>query len=350
MAKQALIIGAGLAGICLAHQLLEKGISVKILDQGNNHSSAIAAGIVNPMVFRRMNKSWRLDEFLWEAQAFYRAVEEKLAVQLYHPITIRRFFSSEQECLLWKKKSLDPAYFLFLEQLSEADRQNQSATNTFGSGRVKNAFWIDAAKWVEQHGIYFKEKGLLLQAKFDPQQWQAQHRKYNGETYDYVVFCTGYLQKEEATFAYLPIQQTKGQILLVESNILSEAESLNRKCFVLPYGKKRFRVGATYEWNDPSLHTSVQGKEELMDNLASLGTYYPTIIGQVAGVRPTVLDRRPLLGEHPKWNGVFVFNGLGAKGYLMAPTLARELVALIVENKPLHPEINISRFAYSNVQ
>jgi glycine/D-amino acid oxidase-like deaminating enzyme len=63
MAKKALIIGAGLAGTCMAHRLLSRGIEVKIVDQGSNNSSAVAAGMVNPMVFRRMNKSWRLDEF-----------------------------------------------------------------------------------------------------------------------------------------------------------------------------------------------------------------------------------------------------------------------------------------------
>jgi glycine/D-amino acid oxidase-like deaminating enzyme len=51
------------------------------------------------------------------------------------------------------------------------------------------------------------------------------------------------------------------------------------------------------------------------------------------------------MGKHPIYDGVFVFNGLGTKGYMMAPTLARELVAHILENKPLNPETNISRFA-----
>jgi glycine/D-amino acid oxidase-like deaminating enzyme len=51
------------------------------------------------------------------------------------------------------------------------------------------------------------------------------------------------------------------------------------------------------------------------------------------------------MGQHPHFEGVFVFNGLGTKGYMMAPTLARELAELISAKKPLHPETNISRFA-----
>ena len=345
MAKKALIFGAGLAGTCLAHRLLSNGIEVKILDQGSNYSSAVAAGMVNPMVFRRMNKSWRLDEFLPEAQAFYLEMERELRTQFYHPIVIRRFFSSDEERESWQSWSEEEAYEPYLAKLTASDLAHTAALNTFGSGRVKNAFWVDAAKWVAQHMAYFNERGVLEQKEFSAQLWEPQFRKYDGETYDFVVFCMGYRQKEEQTFSYLPLQQTKGQTLLIESDQLSETESLNRKCFVLPYGNGRFRVGATYEFNNPTLHVTEAGKEMLLQNLASLGAYEPVVVEQSAGIRPTVLDRRPLMGQHPIHQGVYVFNGLGTKGYMMAPTLARELVAHMLENKPLHSETNISRFA-----
>lgn len=345
MAKKALIFGAGLAGTCLAHQLISNGIDVKIVDNGSNHSSAIAAGIVNPMVFRRMNKSWRLDDFLPEAQAFYLKTEQLLGTKFYHPIVIRRFFSSQEERESWQSRSEDKPYESYLEQLTISDLQHIGALNTFGSGRVKNAFWVDAAKWIDQHFAYFRQLGLLLQTDFNAQLWDPKFLKYDGQTYDFVVFCMGYRQKDEATFSYLPLQQTKGQILLIESKLINETESLNRKCFVLPSGEGRFRVGATYEFNNPTLHVTEEARTVLLDNLASLGAYQPTVIGQSAGVRPTVLDRRPLMGKHPKYEGVYIFNGLGTKGYMMAPTLARELAAHMLENIPLHPETNISRFA-----
>jgi glycine/D-amino acid oxidase-like deaminating enzyme len=344
MAKKALIFGAGLAGTCLAHRLISSGIEVKIVDQGSNYSSAVAAGMVNPMVFRRMNKSWRLDEFLPEAQAFYQEIEQQLQTKFYHPIVIRRFFSSKEECDNWQKKAAQPDYANYLEKLTPADLENTEASNLFGSGRVKGAFWVDAAQWVASHLAYFKKLDLLIQSEFAAHLWDPQALVYAGETYDFVVFCMGFRQKEEETFSYLPLQQTKGQTLLVESKILNQSESLNRKCFVLPYGERQFRVGATYEWNNSTLHCTPEARELLLQNLASLGSFEPVVIAQAAGVRPTVLDRRPLMGKHPKHDGVFVFNGLGTKGYMMAPTLARELVAHMLENKPLHSETNISRF------
>lgn len=349
MAKTVLIIGAGLAGTCLAHRLIDLGLQVKIIDQGVNHSSAIAAGMVNPMVFRRMNKSWRLDEFLPEASAFYQLISKRLESHFYHPLVIRRFFSSAQERELWEEKSKDLSFVNYLEKITDEDLKNQSANNTFGSGRVKSAFWINAPLWVTEHQRYFQQKGILEQRAFQSEKWDPTTRTYDGSSYDFVVFCLGYRQKEETTFAYLPLQQTKGQTLLLESETLTSDESLNRKCFVLPYGNKHFRVGATYEWNNDTLHTTPEAKATLLDNLAALGTYQTTVLEQTAGVRPTVLDRRPLMGKHPEYEGVFIFNGLGTKGYMMAPTLARELSAFMTENKALDPETDIGRFSASNV-
>ena len=81
-----LIVGAGLAGTSLAQRLLEKQQQVTLIDSGQNNSTAIAAGIINPMVFRRMNKSWRVDDFLKEAIAYYKNLEDDLNIKLItHP-------------------------------------------------------------------------------------------------------------------------------------------------------------------------------------------------------------------------------------------------------------------------
>jgi glycine/D-amino acid oxidase-like deaminating enzyme len=342
--ERILIFGAGLAGTCLAHQFMRRGQQVQLIDSGENHSSSIAAGMVNPIVFRRMNKSWRLDEFLPEAQVFYREISQEIGEELYHPIVIRRFFSSQQERLMWEERQEQEAYKHYLHPLLQEDIQHEGAHNLFGSGRVKNAFWINAAKWVAANNEFFQQQGLLNIGEFDPNTWDPQTRTYRNITYDKVIFCLGYRQKSEHTFSYLPLQQTKGQTLLIESDQLPTEESLNRKCFVLPVGKNQFRVGATYEWNNASLETTEAARDQLIEMLSSLGTYDYQILEQRAGVRPTVLDRRPLMGEHPEYQGVYIFNGLGTKGYMMAPTLANELASFILDQTPLHPETDIRRF------
>ena len=80
--KKFLIVGGGLAGSSLAIRLLEKGQTVEVVDSGVNNCSAVAVGQINPMVFRRMNKSWRLDEYAPEARSFYEWLEKESRTDL----------------------------------------------------------------------------------------------------------------------------------------------------------------------------------------------------------------------------------------------------------------------------
>jgi glycine oxidase len=342
--KNILIVGVGLAGSCLAHRLLELGDHITVLDRGENHATAVAAGMVNPMVFRRMNKSWRLDEFLPEAKEFYISLEKKLDAKLFHPITIRRLFSSEQERVSWLEKQILPEFDKYLNPITDDDEGYDGANNPFGSGRVKNAFWIDSEKFYQSNLAFFEKNGILLKESFSLKYFDPKEGVYKGQKYDFVVFCCGYQNKELPFFAELPIQQTKGQTLTISSSQIPENESLNRKCFVLPIGNQTFRVGATYEWNNDSLLKTEEGKETLLSNLNVLDDFNPIILSQHAGIRPTVLDRRPVLGQHPEFSKLFIFNGLGTKGYMMAPTLSREFASYLIEETAISKEISSERF------
>ena len=57
-----------------------------------------------------------------------------------------------------------------------------------------------------------------------------------------------------------------------------------------------------------------------------------------------MLDRRPVLGEHPKYSKIYVFNGLGTKGYLLAPGLSKEMVNHVLHGTKIPDEYSISRF------
>jgi glycine oxidase len=339
-----LIIGAGLAGTCLAHQLIANGHRVQLVDRGINHSTAIAAGMVNPMVFRRMNKSWRLDEFMTDARNYYLHLEQLLEHKLFHPIIIRRMLSSEQERNYWLERQNVQEFKAYLSEISPEDETYSLANNQFGSGRLKSSFWVDAKSYYEKNTAYFHKKGLLLKEDFDCTYFDENQLTYKGITYSKVVFCVGYQQMNAPFFQELPIQQTKGQTIRVRSQEIPENESLNRKCFVLPMGDQVFRIGATYEWDNPDLTPTEEAKQELMEHLRVLGNFTYDIIDQQVGVRPTVLDRRPILGEHHAIKNMYLFNGLGTKGYLMAPTLARELTDFMFEGKPLDKEISTQRF------
>ena len=64
----------------------------------------------------------------------------------------------------------------------------------------------------------------------------------------------------------------------------------------------------------------------------------------MAGVRPTVKDRKPLIGRHPMHSQLYVLNGLGTRGVLLAPAMAKALFEYIEYEIPLDSSIDIKRF------
>ena len=135
--KKVLIVGAGLSGICVGIHSINRGHQVTLIDNLENKSSVIAAGQINPMVFRRMTKSWRLDDFLPFAENFYNDLTTKTGISIYHPITIRRMFSSEHEKVMWLEKQNTERFEKYLEPLKDkVDWQN--GKYDFGDGNIRS--------------------------------------------------------------------------------------------------------------------------------------------------------------------------------------------------------------------
>lgn len=341
-----LVVGSGVAGICLTHELIQAGCDVRIIDKGGNASSAVAAGIINPLVFRRMTLSWRVSELVPFAREKYAEIEQSTGTSFYHPLVIRRLFASEQELGFWKKKQELPEFSVYMETLIEEDLNFPMEQNTFGTGRVKQAAYIDTDVFMRANLSYFRTKGILSEEAFDQRDLDPQEATYKGITYDFILFAEGKDARYNSLFSYLPLQQTKGEVLTLESGTIYSKESLNRKCFLLPLGDGRFKVGSTYAWDTDNTTPTEEGKQTITENLKSITSEPYTITEHKAGVRPTVPDRRPLIGRHPVFPKMVIANGLGTKGYMIAPLLMHELVNHLLKGTELNTESNISRFPY----
>lgn len=344
MRNKILIAGGGLAGICVAYQLAEKNIPFILLDKGSNQSSLKAAGLINPIVFRRMLKSWRVDDFLPYALEFYKKTGKYTNADFFHFLPMRRGFAHQQETESWETKQNSEEYRHYLSEISEEDENSNALINNFGTGIVKQTGFVDAKTFLENSYIYFKSLNSYLNTEYKYDEFDLANLTFRGDKFEKIIFCEGYNGIYNPWFNYLPLQPTKGQTIIIKSEAINSSEILNRKCFVLPLGNNEFKVGATYEWNTTDLSITEEGVTILKDNLKQLISNKYEVIHQDAGIRPTVKDRRPLVGEHPQFKNTFIFNGLGTKGYLMAPLLSKELYEFIFENLPLSQEINISRF------
>jgi len=342
--KNILIIGGGVAGCSLAWQLTKKGARVNLLDKKENHSSFVAAGMINPIVFRRMNLSWRVHEFLPEAKKYYSELEKETGGTFFTPLIIRRFFASEQERNFWIKKQGEEEYMDFLTHQKSFEIFVEKSRNKWGSGIVKNGFRVDANMCMNQLHELLISKKILTYKRFDDSKFRISEREYKGRKYDAVVFCCGSEQDTLPYFHKVKIEHTKGQIISIGSEELNENECWNKKGFLLPVGNQKFKVGATIERGIKNVENTEQALQELQGVIENMSEAKYEVEGQVAGIRPTVYDRRPVMGEHPDKKGLYIFNGLGTKGYLLAPLLSLEMTNHILYKDQINKECCVSRF------
>ena len=119
---------------------------------------------------------------------------------------------------------------------------------------------------------------------------------------------------------------------------------LKSSLFILPLGNHHYKVGATFNWTDKTSNPSKEGKQELVDKLKNVINVPYRIVSQSAGIRPTVAGRRPLVGKHPVHSQLSILNGLGTRGVMIAPTVAKNLFNHLENEEELDAEIDINRF------
>ena len=349
-----IIVGQGLAGTILAQTLIKHGKSVVIIDeQGLSNASRIAAGLYNPVVFKRLVKSWMADELISFMNDFYTIAEQLLNEKFYFKKQIVKLFSEEQEKALWLKKGNEDVG----KYLSKTIQNNFLIdiihnAPTGESSEVIDAGNLDTALFLDAFRKHFRTNNQLLEQKFEYDQLSVSENSVSYKNFiaDKIIFCEGYKCLDNPYFKWLPFKLTKGEIITVKIPLLSQKETnlsekvINKGVFVLPVGNNTFKVGSTYEWSDLVEQPTEKGRAYLIEKLQKILKVPFEIIDHQAGIRPTVNDRRPLIGIHPEHPALAVFNGMGTKGVMLAPYFANQLFDFLENNLPLDKEVDIARF------
>ena len=142
----------------------------------------------------------------------------------------------------------------------------------------------------------------------------------------------------------MPLNGTKGEVLTIKAPDLKLKAAIKSSVFIIPVGNDCYTVGSTYNWDDKSNKPTAAGKDELLSKLKTFITCDFEVVKHVAGIRPTVKDRRPLVGRHSEHQNLYVLNGLGTRGVMIAPYVAQQLFQFIGAKRPLDPEIDCNRF------
>ncbi len=341
-----IIVGQGLSGTVLAHTLIRAGNSVLILDDVPIQSSSlICGGLFNPITGKRLVKTWMADEIFPFLNRFYSGLESELGEQLIWNLEIKVPIHTEER---WKEaenrlKSDDYRNWMVLKEEQEVSIYEVLK----GTMSFHPSGYVDVEKMIVLSRNKWKSEGIFAQKSVE---WNQV--SYSNEIVtigDFrakrLICCEGYKAIHNPYFCWVPFAPVKGELLEIKAEGLSDSNILKSKgVFVLPLGHKRYKIGATYVWDDLSEAPTEAGQSEIMEKYNLAFSAKANILRHFAGIRPAVKDRRPVIGNHPEFTQIGIFNGMGTKGVSLAPYFADKAAGFWNTGIPLDVEISVSRF------
>ncbi|WP_339706817.1 FAD-binding oxidoreductase [uncultured Kriegella sp.] len=340
-----IIVGLGLAGVSFCEQLEKHNKSFMVVSDDSQTSSLVAAGLYNPVILKRFTLAWNAKEQLDIAIPHYKELERKMGLQLDHKVPVFRRFASIAEQNSWFEASDKKGLQHFLSTEIRQNK-NRSIDAPYGYGKVKHTGRIDTGKLLLAYRDYLRRKGQLVSETFDYDAFDIRENGIAYKTFEakHIVFAEGFGLRQNPYFKYLPLNGTKGELLTIRSADLKEENVIKSSVFVIPLGNNRYRIGATYERNDKTNTPTLEAKSELVKKFEAFVSCDYEIESHSAGIRPTVTDRKPLVGRHAVHKNLYVLNGLGSRGVIIGPYAAKLLYEFIEYQSPINKEMNIERF------
>jgi glycine oxidase len=340
-----LIIGSGLAGISFSEIALQNNKSILVIDNNSQNSSKIAGGLYNPVILKRFSEVGQAKEHLMIMNDFFSILEKKIGCQVNFKLPILRKFFSIEEQNNWftasDKLNLTP--FLSTKIITT---KYSSIDSPFGYGEVLQTGYADTALLLNKYKEYLIKNQLFLEDSFDYSLLQEESDciRYKDIQARHIIFAEGFGMHSNPYFKDLPLDGTKGELFIIKAPQLQLDVIINTSVFILPLGNDLYKVGATYNWSDKTDIPTEEGKAELVEKIKEIIICDFEIVEHLAGVRPTVKDRRPLVGTYSNHNSIHILNGLGTRGVMLGPAMAKALFENIEYQKPLDRAIDIKRF------
>lgn len=340
-----IIVGLGLAGIAFAEELHANNKSFIVFNDASQQSSLVAGGVYNPVILKRFTPVWNAASQLKVALPLYENLEDKLETTLDEKFITKKVFKSIEDQNNWFAAIDKHNISKYLDDKLDHSSY-KGIISDFALGNVKETGRIDTKKLLNYYKNYLIKENRLREETFNYESLEIELDtiKYQDISANRIIFSEGFGLKKNLFFNHLPLTGVKGETINIYAPELAINFQAKSTVFVLPLGNHYFKVGATFNWTNKTSIPTKEGKQELIDKLKKVINVPYQIVEHTAGVRPTTKDRRPLVGVHTKHQNLFVLNGLGTRGVMIAPTVAKALYNFIEHQVELDAEIDIKRF------
>lgn len=299
-----LIVGQGLAGTLLAWELERAGRDFLVVDAGHGESaSRVGAGLANPVTGERWTTYPGWADRAAFARGVFRELEAKWGLRLLVDLRIRREWrgAAEAERVRAKVGRGDLAPWVCRENMDTR------------AAWIEGAWRVDLPALIAAGRTRWLAQGRLRERRVSA----AEAAEWAGP----VVWCVG--AAETRVPGLRPVGGETLELSFEPSPAWPENVVRHDGVWVLPVGRGRAWAGASFVRDEREREARREAlRSSVRRQLADVVWREAAIL---SGWRMTTPDRVPRSDWLPGREGrEGVFNGLGAKGALLAPALARE--------------------------
>jgi len=353
-----IVIGAGVAGLLSAYALKKRGQKVLIVDSVGAMSggSGGAGAFISPKIGNDSELHRFTNEAFGYAVEFYKTYMD----DAYWQSGIIRMPKDEKDSLkfpLYEKANYKSYRSVSKEELRRLDIHSQLNAFLFEEAGVANPH--EVAKYV------LKEMQLEI-LEVEQLQKEGDFWVIGDAMSQNIVLATGY-KTELIDMRYMDIRSSWG-VRFDASTSKHFKYSLHENLSISATHEGIIKIGATHEMEvKEQIPCSLQSAQKLL-KLASLlvdtsdfkidklfcgmransRDYFP-VVGEVIDVEYMLSHYPTLVHGARAWDGLktiqglYVCNGLGARGFVFAPLVSEMLADLIVEKKPIDSKIDANR-------
>lgn len=356
-----MVLGSGIAGLSAADAVRKLGKSCVVIDPNpaGSGASAAPAMLINPAAGKRAKKTWNAGpgfaaitdlmhrvelhtkEKFHEIKGVIRpALTEKMARDFQQsPVK----YEWKNGWLRWMDRERFSSLFPYLGNHHGGLLVSQAGT---ADGLLFNKALI---RYLEEHGVDFVFGKTSDISKKDAL-WHITTAKGRYRS-PVLIDASGASQTDSERWNRLPLHPVKGQTTtytFTQPLPLDTSVSGMGYMAFLSHKPKKLTVGSTYEHHFDQTDPDQSGLEAIHKKLNKM---LPGFSGNIesadqwSGVRVSLPDKQPVIGEHPGEKNVYIIGALGSKGLLMGRYLAGLLADHIFMGREISEKVSIQRFS-----
>lgn len=361
--RRAAIIGAGIAGVSCAERLAARGWEVTLFDRRDGpteETSGNRQAVMLPVLSVDATRLSRLN------RVAYLYVLRQLAALAAagHPVTwdncgvfqiARHADHAKKQQAIVANQQLPEEFVQYLD----ADAASRLAGTSVSDG----GWWFPQAGWLSPQSlcqallaaagtnVSFRPSTEIVVLAPSAEGWQLQDRagktQWDGPT---VILAHAHGLRTLEQSAHLPLRCFRGQTSHLPAAEMGGAPRcvVCREGYIAPPHAGYASLGATFQRS----HDTAPHIADHQSNLARLAAMLPELADRFTaaqltgrvGLRPVSPDKLPMVGalplptceprpaahvEWPRWPGLHVASGYGARGFVWAPLMAELLASQI---------------------